>query len=459
MAILAQEPWDLAVEQVQSVRRTLDLPGMIGEAGMLPWVEAVIKTHPLREAAILTHPVRNPFPLPCGYLAGSEVHLEWRDGQILCSCKQPSNRVLRLVEPLRARARLEAMAWNRSFCSNCLVPAARARITTVLAATSLTVPEDHLPIAKKLCSASGFGGTVRAISGGKDHGCMAFDSFPFRRPMELQAWLGLTAAFCSSLPRPTIHVLWIRAPQAICDEKRALIATKIQNLEEFRFLFEDETKIGNFLSKLQLGEDKLVQGARLRRAWTAVMLYYKTQDQDRFWARDRIQQKLLGLMATAEATDRLTPGAAAKIYGIANFFEQGVWGRIGCGGCRFLAASDAALEAPKMGTGGFLLVWHSPGLQLREAFISVIPPSVYSLWEPGDKKIAQLELLQVLYALFARPTKFRDCRGLWFIDNTAALMAPIRGRSDNPDLEIFVSTHPSDSLCAQSLVLVGMDPQ
>eukprot|EP00435_Cladocopium_sp_Y103_P044022 s1093_g12.t1 len=202
----------------------------------------------------------------------------------------------------------------------------------------------------------------------------------------------------------------------------------------------------------------------------------------RFWARDRIQQKLLGLMATAESTERLTPGVAAKTYGIANFFEQGVWGRIGCGGLaaikarqqersseltdelrqcfailttviqtkpqrqlevtpfqgrRFLAASDAALEIPKMGTGGFLLVWHSPGLQLREAFVSVIPPSVYSLWEPGDKKIAQLELLQVLYALFARPDKFRDCRGFWFIDNTAALMALIRGRSDNPDLEIM----------------------
>ena len=55
--------------------------------------------------------------------------------------------------------------------------------------------------------------------------------------------------------------------------------------------------------------------------------------------------------------------------------------------------------------------------------------------EPGDKKIAQLELLQVLYALFSRPARFRGRRGLWFIDNTAALMALIRGRSDNADLE------------------------
>ena len=199
-----------------------------------------------------------------------------------------------------------------------------------------------------------------------------------------------------------------------------------------------------------------------------------------FWARGRIEHKLLHLLTTAETTERLPPGVAAKIYGIANFFELGVWGRIGCGGLapikyrqqertseltgelrqsfallrtiiatkpsrqievqphaglRFLAASDAALECPRQGTGGFLLVWHGGHSQLREAFISVIPQSVYHIWEPGDKKIAQLELLQVLYALFARPSSFRDRRGLWFIDNTAALMALIRGRSDNADLE------------------------
>ena len=199
-----------------------------------------------------------------------------------------------------------------------------------------------------------------------------------------------------------------------------------------------------------------------------------------FWARERIETKLLHLMKNAEDSGKLQPGVAAKIYGIANFFELGVWGRIGCGGLapikrrqqersaelteelrqcfsllrtvittrpsrhieiwphaglRFLAASDAALESPGQGTGGFLVVWHDDHRQQREAFVSLIPPLVYSLWEPGDKKIAQLELLQVLYALFSRPSSFRGRRGLWFIDNTAALMALIRGRSDNADLE------------------------
>ena len=65
-------------------------------------------------------------------------------------------------------------------------------------------------------------------------------------------------------------------------------------------------------------------------------------------------------------------------------------------------------------------MWHDDHIQQREAFVSIIPPLVCHLWEPGDKKIAQLELLQVLYALFSRPSAFRGRRGLWFIDNTAA---------------------------------------
>ena len=191
-----------------------------------------------------------------------------------------------------------------------------------------------------------------------------------------------------------------------------------------------------------------------------------------FWARERIEQKLLNFMATAERSDKLQPGVAAKIYGN--------WGRIGCGGLapikhrqqertselteelrqcfhllktiiatklsrhievapyagpRFLAASDAALETPGQGTGGFLVVWHDGHGQFREAFVSIIPQTVHNLWEPGDRKIAQLELLQVLYTLFSRPASFRGRRGIWFIDNTAALMALIRGRSDNADLE------------------------
>ncbi len=200
----------------------------------------------------------------------------------------------------------------------------------------------------------------------------------------------------------------------------------------------------------------------------------------KFWARERLENKMMDLITTARQTGRLMPGTAAKLYGIANFFEQGIYGRVGCGGLaaikerqyergtsltpaisasfevleavvkskpsrvfevlpmtppRFCVASDAALEAPFQGTGGFVIVWLSPGGQRREAFVANLPPQIYALWSPGEKKIAQLELIMVLYGLIARPDMFRGRRGVWFIDNTAALMSLIRGRSDSPDLE------------------------
>ena len=51
-----------------------------------------------------------------------------------------------------------------------------------------------------------------------------------------------------------------------------------------------------------------------------------------FWARERIEHKLLHLMKHAEDFSKLQSGVAAKIYGVVDFSELGVWGRIGCGG-------------------------------------------------------------------------------------------------------------------------------
>ena len=200
----------------------------------------------------------------------------------------------------------------------------------------------------------------------------------------------------------------------------------------------------------------------------------------KFWVRDRLQEKMLLLISEACTSGVLHSGTAAKLYGVANFFEQAVYGRIGCSGLaaikqrqyeassavtpailasfqvlkavinakperpfpvipqqtsRFCAASDAALEVPGQGTGGFLLIWFNNQVEVREAFVANIPPEIYSLWKPGTKKIAQLEMMMVLYALVARPEAFRNRRGLWLIDNIAALMCLVRGRSESTDLE------------------------
>ena len=167
---------------------------------------------------------------------------------------------------------------------------------------------------------------------------------------------------------------------------------------------------------------------------------------------------------------------------MANFLEMGIYGRVGCAGlhalktrqqsattsltpdlrrcfevlreilrlmprreleviqrpmARFIVASDAALESPREGTGGFHIVWFEQSLsdEGRESFVADIPDLLYGKWGPGDKKIAQLELAMVLYGLATRASRFRGRRGTWYIDNVAALMALIRGRSDNQDLE------------------------
>ena len=117
--------------------------------------------------------------------------------------------------------------------------------------------------------------------------------------------------------------------------------------------------------------------------------------------RMRPGSKMQDLIHQALAAEALRPGLAAKIYGLMNFLEQGIYGRVGCAGLsslnsrqheqevqltleirhsfelmlavlgvkpqrrfwlaqppcrRFIAASDAAEELPKAGTGGFILV-------------------------------------------------------------------------------------------------------
>ena len=199
-----------------------------------------------------------------------------------------------------------------------------------------------------------------------------------------------------------------------------------------------------------------------------------------FWVKPKLQEKLQDIITSAQRSARLTSGQASKMYGLANFLEMAMYGRVGCGGLsaikhrqyestteltpaiqrcfqvlsailacrpvrefhfgpvacdRFVVASDAALEEASGGSGGFLVVWLQGGTQIREGFVAKIPEEIYELWSPGDKKIAQLELMMVLYGLVNRPSHFRGRRGIWFIDNIAALMSLIRGRSSSSDLD------------------------
>lgn len=61
----------------------------------------------------------------------------------------------------------------------------------------------------------------------------------------------------------------------------ALVKAKIRNLEEFRFFFIDGASVETWLGKITLGDNWMIQVARLRRAWSAVDLFFKQSEQDR----------------------------------------------------------------------------------------------------------------------------------------------------------------------------------
>ena len=71
--------------------------------------------------------------------------------------------------------------------------------------------------------------------------------------------------------------------QFTLDDKvvQGLVQAKISHIEEFRYFFDGEDKIAPWITKLNLGDEANIQGARLRRAWGAVRLFYSQAEQDR----------------------------------------------------------------------------------------------------------------------------------------------------------------------------------
>ena len=150
----------------------------------------------------------------------------------------------------------------------------------------------------------------------------------------------------------------------------------------------------------------------------------------------------------------MRPGQASKLFGCVTFLDQGVFGRIARSGLnalkdrqysvgaahltadllqafdtiecvlalkprravptlphlqpRVLAASDAAQDGFRVGSGGFLVV--SSGGR-RVGAVVPITSSVFDLWASQETKIAQLELLMVLQGLLTFPSFFRRHSG------------------------------------------------
>ena len=199
----------------------------------------------------------------------------------------------------------------------------------------------------------------------------------------------------------------------------------------------------------------------------------------RFWPRPALILKVDDIIKLARESG-LHSGTAAKLYGIANFLETGMFARVGRAGLaaikdrqynhktgltpeiistfdflqdlfkmqprreyslmrnlfsRILVASDAAYENGK-GSAGFLAVLN-PGqpTEVRVGRVIDIPPEIYKFWGHRETYITQLELLAVFVAMVELAGLIRHSHGLWCIDNVAALMALVKGTSVVPSLD------------------------
>ena len=199
-----------------------------------------------------------------------------------------------------------------------------------------------------------------------------------------------------------------------------------------------------------------------------------------FWPKPSLCEKIVGYGKTARASRSFPPGLASKYYGSCNFFESGAYGKIGRSGLnaikdrqteksnvfteeidksmrrmediimlhprrqlqvwpgnimRFTGASDAAYESSR-GSGGFLVVtYEGVDQQIRMGKEVEISDGIYQYWGDHETYISQLEMLMILVALIDMAPILRGRRGIWYVDNVAALMAMVRGRANSPDLD------------------------
>ena len=197
----------------------------------------------------------------------------------------------------------------------------------------------------------------------------------------------------------------------------------------------------------------------------------------RFWVRRRLQDKVQDMISEAFRDRVLRPGTASKLYGCLTFLNTGCYGKLGRAGLnaiktrqhstsacltdelshsltrvvellqlrpsrtlqlkpqmntRFIAASDAAQHARQVGSAGALFVG---GDGSRKALVMEVTKELFDCWHDDETKIAQLELCVVLMSMAVWAPQMRHHHGIWWVDNIAALMALVRGRSRNDELD------------------------
>ena len=161
---------------------------------------------------------------------------------------------------------------------------------------------------------------------------------------------------------------------------------------------------------------------------------------------------MIHFIQEARSAGMLKPGAASKLFGCTNFFQEGIFGKVGKAGL-------GALKDRQYERTSALTPTLESAFQLLESVLAECPRRLWSLAPANPRRFVvasnaaletprqgQLELLMVLAALSVYREHFRARTGLWFLDNVAALMAVVRGRSDTPDLDQLAISNWSDAI-------------
>jgi hypothetical protein len=197
----------------------------------------------------------------------------------------------------------------------------------------------------------------------------------------------------------------------------------------------------------------------------------------RFRPKAELVEKVRGMICSAISCNRLTPGAASKLRGTLGFLVRETWGKVGRGGMApliqrefcdrapwtlslslmasfefhlailamdaqrtmqigdakrpiVIAASDGSYEDDVGGRVAALFCSSSR----RWGWCGALTDLTLGDWSWNLNPIMKVEFYAVLMGFVQSLPELIGCDLLWFIDNTSALAAAVRGSSSDPDV-------------------------
>ncbi len=203
-----------------------------------------------------------------------------------------------------------------------------------------------------------------------------------------------------------------------------------------------------------------------------------TKEQVAFWPKAELRDKVKGMFNEVIMNNSMTPACASKIRGTLGFLVRETWGKVGRGGMGpliqreftdtppwslslsllrsiefhsavlalsarrvmnvgdqrrelIVAASDGAVED---GLGASIAALFCKG-QLRWGWCNRLTEEIVEAWQPSLNPIMKVEFMALFVGVLLSWDRLSGCDVVWFIDNTSALAAAIKGSSRDLDVD------------------------